>query len=200
MEIMKRNIPLDFEGLVHRFLFPSRQLVWVIPWSLDEIQRKQLVDENSKELRFSLSLTQQKRLEKLRRQVRCGTGNWKSKLPEVAIRHGKSQLAMAWMNGYILRSAWNPGERLEARARLLLSHDRAMVKRLLIQSRQWPKDTWQLHDVSATYIPQFIIQLRRQVTSAEVQIISGSHLLAEGNWRWQVTKGSLHPCSVQYVD
>ncbi len=197
---MKRNIPLDFEGLVHRFLFPYRTLVWVIPWSLDEMQRKQLVDENSKELQTSLSLAQQKRLEKLRRQVNCGTGNWKSKLAEVAIRHGKSQLAMAWMNGYILRSGWNPGERLEARARLLLSHDRAMVKRLLIQSRQWPKNTWQLHDVSATYIPQFIIQLRRQVTSAEVQIISGSHLLAEGNWRWQVTKGSLHPYSVQYVD
>ena len=197
---MKRNIPLDFEGLVHRFLFPSRQLVWVTPWSLDELQRKQLVDDNSEELQFSLSLTQQKRLQKLRRQVRCGTGNWKSKLPEVAIRHGKSQLAMAWMNGYILRSGWNPGERLEARARLLLSHDRAMVKRLLIQSRQWPKNTWQLHDVSATYIPQFIIQLRRQVTSAEVQIISGSHLLAEGNWRWQVIRGSLHPSSVQYVE
>jgi len=197
---MKRNIPLDFEGLVHRFLFPSRQLVWVTPWSLDEIQRKQLVDDNSEELQISLSLTQQKRLEKLRRQINCGTGNWKSKLAEVAIRHGKSQLAMAWMNGYILRSGWNPGEKLEARARLLLSHDRAMVKRLLIQSRQWPKDTWQLHDVSATYIPQFIIQLRKKVTSAEVQIISGSHLLAEGNWRWQVTRGSLHPCSVQYVD
>ena len=66
---MKRNIPLDFEGLVHRFLFPSRQLVWVTPWSLDEIQRKQLVDDNSEELQISLSLTQQKRLEKLRRQV-----------------------------------------------------------------------------------------------------------------------------------
>jgi len=197
---MKRNIPLDFEGLVHRFLFPSCQLVWVTPWSLDEVQRKELVDVNSRELQSSLSLTQQKRLEKLRRQVRCGTGNWKSKLPEVAIRHGKSQLAMAWMNGYVLRSGWMPGERLEARARLLLSHDRTMVKRLLIKSRQWPKDTWQLHDVSATYIPQFIIQLRKQVTSAEVQIISGSHLLAEGNWRWLITKDSLQPYSVQYVE
>ena len=197
---MKRNIPLDFEGLVHRFLFPSCQFVWVTPWSLDEVQRKELVDVNSRELQSSLSLTQQKRLEKLRRQVRCGTGNWKSKLPEVAIRHGKSQLAMAWMNGYVLRSGWMPGERLEARARLLLSHDRTMVKRLLIKSRQWPKDTWQLHDVSATYIPQFIIQLRKQVTSAEVQIISGSHLLAEGNWRWLITKDSLLPYSVQYVE
>lgn len=197
---MSRDIPLDFEGLVFRFLNPHCRINWVAPWTLNQLQRKDLINNNSNNIHFSLSPNQQKRMSRLRRQVNSGAGNWKSRLPEVAIRHGKYQLAMAWLNGMILRPDWNPHQKLEARARLLLSHDRTMVNRLLNKTRQWPKNTWQLHDVSATYIPQFIIQLRKRMTGAELQIISGSHLLAEGYWRWIVAKDSLHPDSVQFVE
>jgi hypothetical protein len=196
---MRREIPLDVEGLIYRFLNPNCEIVWVTPWSLIESQRKELITSNS-ELLISLTHSQQKRLRKLRRQLNSKAGNWKSILPEVAIRHGKSQFAIAWMNGMILRANWKPTEKLEARARLLLSHDRTMVKRLILKSRQWPKNTWQLHDVSATYIPPFIFQLRKKITSVEVQIISGSHMLAEGTWRWIVAKDAIHPTSVQSVE
>jgi hypothetical protein len=196
---MRREIPLDVEGLIYRFLNPSGEIVWVTPWSLSESQRKELITSNS-ELLILLTHSQQKRLRKLRSQLNSKAGNWKSKLPEVAIRHGKSQFAIAWMNGMILRAKWKPTEKLEARARLLLSHDRTMVKRLILKSRHWPKNTWQLHDVSATYIPPFIFQLRKKITSVEVQIISGSHMLAEGTWRWIVAKDAIHPTSVQSVE
>lgn len=196
---MRREIPLDVEGLIHRFLNPHCEIVWVTPWTLIESQREELIASNS-ELLISLTHSQQKRLRKLRSQLNSKAGNWQSKLPEVAIRHGKYQFAIAWMNGMILRAHWKPTEKLEARARLLLSHDRAMVKRLILKSRQWPKNTWQLHDVSATYIPPFIFQLRKKITSVEVQIISGSHMLAEGTWRWIVAKDSIHPTSVQSLE
>ncbi len=196
---MRREIPLDVEGLICRFLNPNCEIVWVTPWSLSESQRRELVTSNS-ELLILLTHSQQKRLKKLRSQLNSKAGNWKSKLPEVAIRHGKSQFAIAWMNGMILRTNWKPTEKLEARARLLLSHDRTMVKRLILKSRQWPKNIWQLHDVSATYIPPFIFQLRRKITSVELQIISGSHMLAEGTWRWIVAKDAIHPTSVQSVE
>ena len=196
---MRREIPLDVEGLIYRFLNPNCEIVWVTPWSLSESQRMELITSNS-ELLILLTHSQQKRLRKLRSQLNCMAGNWKSKLPEVAIRHGKSQFAIAWMNGMVLRTKWKPTEKLEARARLLLSHDRAMVKRMILKSRQWPKNTWQLHDVSATYIPPFIFQLRKKITSVEVQIISGSHILAEGTWRWIVGKDAIHPTSVQSVE
>jgi len=132
--------------------------------------------------------------------LNCHAGNWKSKLPEVAIRHGKYQFAIAWMNGLIFRANWKPTEKLEARARLLLSHDRAMVKRLILKSRQWPKNIWHLHDVSATYIPPFIFQLRKKITREKVQITSGPHLLGDGYWCWTVDKYSIHPISVQSVN
>lgn len=191
---MRTKIPLDVEGLIHRFLNPGCQCDWVTPWSIIKSQRNNLVEHNS-ELIILLPHKQKKRLNKLRKP-----GNWKSKLPEVAIRHGKYQFAIAWMNGLIFRANWKPTEKLEARARLLLSHDRAMVKRLILKSRQWPKNIWHLHDVSATYIPPFIFQLRKKITREKVQITSGPHLLGDGSWCWTVDKYSIHPISVQSVN
>ena len=196
---MRTKIPLDVEGLIHRFLNPGCQCDWVTPWSIIKSQRNILVEHNS-ELIILLPHKQKKRLNKLRKQLNCHAGNWKSKLPEVAIRHGKYQFAIAWMNGLIFRANWKPTEKLEARARLLLSHDRAMVKRLILKSRQWPKNIWHLHDVSATYIPPFIFQLRKKITREKVQITSGPHLLGDGYWCWTVDKYSIHPISVQSVN
>ncbi len=195
---MRTKIPLDVEGLIHRFLNPDCQCVWVTPWSINNSQRNNLLEQN-RELINRLPHAQKKRLQKLRKQLRCHAGNWKSKLPEVAIRHGKYQFAIAWLNGMILRANWKPTEKLEARARLLLSHDRTMVKRLILKSRQWPKNIWHLHDVSATYIPPFIFQLRKKITREQVQITSGPHLLADGYWCWIIAKNSTHPISVQPV-
>ena len=196
---MRTKIPLDVEGLIHRFLNPGCQCDWVTPWSIIKSQRNNLVEHNS-ELIILLPHKQKKRLNKLRKQLNCHAGNWKSKLPEVAIRHGKYQFAIAWMNGLIFRANWKPTEKLGARARLLLSHDRAMVKRLILKSRQWPKNIWHLHDVSATYIPPFIFQLRKKITREKVQITSGPHLLGDGYWCWTVDKYSIHPISVQSVN
>ena len=196
---MRTKIPLDVEGLIHRFLNPGCQCDWVTPWSIIKSQRNNLVEHNS-ELIILLPHKQKKRLNKLRKQLNCHAGNWKSKLPEVAIRHGKYQFAIAWLNGMILRANWKPTEKLEARARLLLSHDRMMVKRLILKSRQWPKNIWHLHDVSATYIPPFIFQLRKKITREKVQITSGPHLLGDGYWCWTVDKYSIHPISVQSVN
>ena len=85
---------------------------------------------------------------------------------------------------------------LEARALSLLNDEKRKVRRLLNRNREWPQDVWNLQDTPAWIIPSFIHRFRILVNGRAVSIISGGHLLAEGNWEWKFERKSHIPSQI----
>jgi hypothetical protein len=177
--LLMHEYPLDIRGLILRHLQPNQDYRWVAPflWS-GEIELRAYLDDPALLARYRVLL-----------EVDCsGQGRIIPRAVGIAARQGRLTLAHNLMAAHI--RGIRPEMELEARALSLLNDEKRKVRRLLNRNREWPKDVWNLHDTPAWIIPAFIRRFRQQVNSRPISIISGGHLLAAGNWMWDIATKS----------
>ena len=169
-----RDYPLDIRGLILRDIYPNSEYRWIAPFLLqDEIDiRSHVACENLA-----------RKYEILIEVDSLGNGRIIPRAAGIAARQGRIVLASLFMTAHLYGHRLEP--ELEARALSLLNDEKRKVRRLLNRNREWPQDVWNLQDTPAWIIPSFIHRFRSLVNSRAVSIISGSHLLAEGNWEWK---------------
>lgn len=180
-----RDYPLDIRGLIIRHIYPDSEYRWIAPflWQ-DELDiRSHVACENLA-----------RKYEILIEVDSLGHGRIIPRAAGIAARQGRIVLANLLMTTHLYGR--HPEPELEARALSLLNDEKRKVRRLLNRNREWPQDVWNLQDTPAWIIPSFIRRFRTLVNSRAVSIISGGHLLAEGNWEWKFESKSHIPSQI----
>jgi|TARA_B100001741_G_scaffold236107_1_gene197092 hypothetical protein len=169
-----RDYPLDIRGLILRHIYPDLECRWIAPF----LWQEQL------DVRSHVACDRLARRYEILIEVDClGHGRIIPRAAGIAARQGRITLANLFMTTHLYGR--QPEPELEARALSLLNDEKRKIRRLLNRNREWPQDVWNLQDTPAWIIPSFIRRFRTLVNSRAVSIISGGHLLAEGNWLWE---------------
>ena len=172
--------PLDIRGVALRHLQPEKEFRWVAPFEWNE---KIDLDQ------FDIQINVKRKLAVLFSLDGAKKGRRIARAACIAARQGRLSLSHVLMVSYVHGTMTTP--ELEARAQLLIRDESRQVNRLLNSKREWPKGVWNLQDVSAWLVPTFIHRLRLCAYSEEVVILSGCHLLAQGEWVWKVPEDSI---------
>lgn len=178
--------PLDIRGLILRHLQPEIEYRWVAPFLWNEDFEVEDYLSNNQSIRKYQILT----------EVDCsGRGRIVPRAAGIAARQGRLTLANDLLSAHLLD--YRADSALESRALNLLNDEKRKVRRLLNRNREWPQDVWNLQDTPAWIIPSFIRRFRTLVNSRPVSIISGGHILAEGNWMWHYSEKSHNFSSIE---
>ena len=178
--------PLDIRGLILRRLQPEIESRWVAPFLWEGVFEIENYLTDNQLIRKYETLS----------EVDCsGRGRIVPRAAGIAARQGRLTLANDLLSAHLLD--YRADSALESRALNLLNDEKRKVRRLLNRNREWPQDVWNLQDTPAWIIPSFIRRFRTLVNSRPVSIISGGHILAEGNWMWHYSEKSHNFSSIE---
>jgi hypothetical protein len=173
------EIPLDIRGVIIKTFEPNKEHIWCAPFLWRGVMNKWLQPLDSKTTCL---------IEGIIAHDGENRGSIYARGAGIAARTGQIDLAriivQSLLDGDVITSADM------ARTRALLCDERKSIKILLDRQRQWPRNRWNLHDVPAWIIPAWIKAFRREVSNEQISIISGGHLLANGNWCWYLPEDS----------
>lgn len=175
-----QEYPLDIRGVALRYLQPATEYRWVAPF-----QWFGKLDLDS----YNLDPTQRRKLDQMLRLDGSPRGARLARAAGAAARQGRVSLAHVILEAHINNSRITP--ELDARARNLLNDQAKRIKSVMNRFREWPEGIWNLQDTQAWIIPAFIHAFRVKVNQKKITIISGGHLLAPGEWAWQVPANSV---------
>ena len=177
--------PLDIRGILIQKLNSGEDYFWVAPFMWDGNFQNSIDSKNEKtKVKYRLLAESDSNYDA--RTIPRAAG--------IAARQGQLSFAISLVE-YFLDGRTHDSF-LEARALSIIKDEKMKVKRLLNQSREWPKGIWNLQDTPAWIIPTFIRRFRKLVNNQAVSIISGGHILATGNWYWRFEKNSVSPIEV----
>ena len=180
-----RDYPLDIRGLILRHIYPDSEYRWTAPFLLqDEIDIRSHVSCGNLARKYEILIEVDS----------LGHGRIIPRAAGIAARQGRIVLANLFMITHLYGR--HPEPELEALALSLLNDEKRKVRRLLNRNREWPKDVWNLQDTPAWIIPSFIRRFRSLVNNRAVSVISGGHLLAQGNWEWKFERKSNIPSQI----
>ena len=174
------EIPLDIRGVIIKIFEPNTEHIWCAPFLWRGVMKKWLQPLDSKTTYL---------IEAIIAHDGENRGPIYARGAGIAARTGQIDLAriivQSLLDGDVITSTDM------ARIRALLCDERKSIKILLDRQRQWPRNRWNLHDVPAWIIPTWIKAFRREVSNEQISIISGGHLLANGNWCWYLPEDSM---------
>ena len=174
------EIPLDIRGVIIKIFEPNKEHIWCAPFLWRGVMKKWLQPLDSKTTYL---------IEAIIAHDGENHGPIYARGAGIAARTGQIDLAriivQSLLDGDVITSTDM------ARIRALLCDERKSIKILLDRQRQWPRNRWNLHDVPAWIIPTWIKAFRREVSNEQISIISGGHLLANGNWCWYLPEDSM---------
>ncbi|HIF45223.1 MAG TPA: hypothetical protein EYQ73_00255 [Candidatus Poseidoniales archaeon] len=181
-----QEYPLDIRGVALRYLQPATEYRWVAPF-----QWRGKLDLDS----YNLETTRRRKLEQILRLDGAIRGARLPRAAGTAARQGRVSLAHVILEAHLNNSRITP--ELEARARSLLNDQGKRINAVMNRFREWPQGVWNLQDTQAWVIPAFIHAFRAKINREQITVISGGHLLAPGEWAWQIPANS---CGWNRVD
>lgn len=173
------EIPLDIRGVIIKTFEPNKEHIWCAPFLWRGVMEKWLQP---------LDLKTTYIIEAIIAHDGENRGSIHARGAGIAARTGQIDLARRIIQ-YLLDGDVITSTDM-ARIRALLCDERKSIKILLDRQRQWPRNRWNLHDVPAWIIPAWVKAFRREVSNEQISIISGGHLLANGNWCWYLPEDS----------
>ena len=151
--------PLDIRGVILQKININQDYTWVAPFIWDGNFRT-CMDSSASKIREKSRLLVESDCNYDARMIPRAAG--------IAARQGQLSLAQSLVE-YFLDERLEDSF-LEARALSIIKDEKMKVKRLLNQSREWPKGIWNLQDTPAWIIPTFIRRFRKLVNNQAVSI------------------------------
>ena len=170
---------MDIRGVIIKTFEPNKEHIWCAPFLWRGVMKKWLQPLDSKTTYL---------IEAIIAHDGENRGPIYARGAGIAARTGQIDLARIIVQSLLDGDAITSTDM--ARIRALLCDERKSIKILLDRQRQWPRNRWNLHDVPAWIIPAWIKAFRREVSNEQISIISGGHLLANGNWCWYLPEDS----------